>query len=146
MRYGRAIAVVLLALGAGAAVAADAVFRCEGKDGRITYSDSACPADSRSARKIDEAPAVSGGGKDSPRNAHEAGQIAESRAARLDPVQENRQLDEQIANARRECADLSRRVQYARQDLESAGPSQKATAELALRRAQDQFALYCPRR
>jgi hypothetical protein len=146
MWYGRVIAVLVLAFGAGSAVAADAVFRCEGKDGRITYSDSACPSDSRSSRKLDEAPAVSTAGKDTPRNAREAGQIAQSRTARLDPVQEDRQLDEQIANTRRECADLSRRVQYARQDLDGASPSQKATAELALRRAQDQYALNCPRR
>jgi hypothetical protein len=145
MRYGQMVAMFLLALVAGAA-SAEAVFRCEGKDGRVTYSDSACPSDSRSARKLDEAPAVSTAGKDTPRDAREAGQIAQSRTARLDPLQENRQLDEQIAVARRECAELSRRVQYARQDLEGASPSQKATAELALRRAQDQAALYCPRR
>lgn len=146
MRYTQWIAVGFLALGAGASVAADEVFRCEGKDGRVTYGDSACPTDSRSSRKLDEAPAVSVKGKDAPRNARDAGQIAQSRTARLDPLQENRQLDEQAAIARRECAELSRRVQYAKQDLDGASASQKATAELALRRAQDQFSLYCPRR
>jgi hypothetical protein len=145
MRYGRVVAIFFLALVAGAA-SAEAVFRCEGKDGRITYSDSACPTDSRSVRKLDEAPAVSTAGKDVARNARDAGQIAQSRTAKLDPVQEDRQLDEQIAVARRECNQLTRRVEYAKQDLEGASPSQKATAELALRRAQDQLALYCPRR
>jgi hypothetical protein len=146
MWYGRMVALVSLALAAGAAASADVVFRCEGKDGRITYSDSACPADSRSARKLDEPPAVSTSGKDAPRDAREAGQIAQGRPVKLDPLQESRQLDEQIANARRECAELSHQVQYARQDLDGASPSQKATAELALRRAQDQFSLYCRRR
>ena len=146
MWYGRIVALFSLALAASAAASADAVFRCEGKDGRVTYSDSACPSDSRSSRKLDEAPAVSTASKDAPRDAREAGQIAQSRGVKLAPSQENRQLDEQIATARRECADLSRRVEYARQDLDGASPSQKATAELALRRAQDQFSLYCPRR
>lgn len=146
MWYGRVVALCSLALMAGAAASADAVFRCEGKDGRVTYSDSACPSDVRSSRKLEESPAVSTAGKDAPRDAKEAGQIAQSRGARLDALQENRQLDEQIANSRRECADLSRRVQYAKQDLDGAASSQRATAELALRRAQDQYTLYCQRR
>lgn len=137
---------LVLASFAGAA-AAEGVFRCEGKDGRVTYSDSTCPSDSRAARKLDDAPPVSiSAGKDAPRNAREAGQIAQSRTTRADPSQENRQLDEQIAAARRECVDLSRRVQYAKQDLDAAVPTQRSTAELALRRAQDQYALLCPRK
>lgn len=143
----RVAAVFGLALLASA-VAAEPVFRCEGKDGRVTYSDSPCPSDARAARKLDDAPPVSTtASKDAPRDAHEAGQIAQSRTAGgLDPTQESRQLDEQIAAARRECVDLARRVQYAKQDLDAASPNQRSTAELALRRAQDQFALYCPRK
>jgi len=143
----RVALLLVLALSVGAA-AAEGVFRCEGKDGKITYSDVACPADSRAARKLDDAPPVStAAGKDAPRDAREGGQIAQSRSGgKTDPLLEDRQLDEQIAVARRECVDLSRRVQYAKQDLDAASPSQKATAELALRRAQDQHALYCPRR
>ena len=143
----RAVVVLVLALTAGAAAAAG-VFRCEGKDGKVTYSDVACPTDSRAARKLDEAPPVSTAtSKAAPRDARDGGQIAQSRdGGKADPAQENRQLDEQIAAARRDCADLSQRVQYAKQDLETAAPSQKATAELALRRAQDQHALYCARR
>lgn len=127
---------------------AQTVYRCEGKDGRVTYSDEACPAGSRSMRKLQEAPTVSTAtGKDTPRDAREAGQIAHSRApARSDPLEENRRLDEQIAATRRECTELARRVQYARQDLDAAAPAARSAAELALRRAQDQYQLYCPRR
>ncbi len=146
MQFRRLVVFLSLALAAGAAASADEVFRCEGKDGRVTYSDSACPSDSRSSRKLEETPAVSTASKDAPRNARDAGQIAQSRSAKLDALQEDRQLDEQIANTRRECADLSRRVQYAKQDLDGASASQRATAELALRRAQDQYSLYCPRK
>lgn len=123
------------------------VYRCEGKDRRVTYSDEPCPPDSRSVRKLEETPTVStAAGKDAPRNAREAGQIASSRSGRFDPIEEDRRLDEQIAATRRECAELARRVQYARQDLEAAPPSLRSSAELALRRAQDQYQLYCPRR
>lgn len=123
------------------------VYRCEGKDRRVTYSDEPCPPDSRFVRKLEETPTVStAAGKDAPRNAREAGQIASSRSGRFDPIEEDRRLDEQIAATRRECAELARRVQYARQDLEAAPPSLRSSAELALRRAQDQYQLYCPRR
>jgi hypothetical protein len=126
---------------------AETVFRCEAKDGRVTYSDAPCPSDSRASRKLDETPPVSTTtNKEAPRSAREAGQIAQSKAGAADPLQENRQLDEQIAATRRECVDLSRRVQYAKQDLDAAIPSQRSTAELALRRAQDEFALTCPRK
>ena len=131
----------------GSAMGAETVFRCEAKDGRVTYSDAPCPSDSRASRKLDETPTVSTvAGKEAPRSAREAGQIAQSRTGAVDPLQESRQLDEQIAATRRECDDLSRRVQYAKQDLDAAIPSQRSTAELALRRAQDEFALTCPRK
>jgi len=140
-------ALVLGLLLAGSATAQD-VFRCDGKDGKVTYGDAPCPAGSRATRRLEDAPPVStASGKGAPRNAREAGQIAQSpERSRFDPIQENRRLDEQIAATRRECVDLSRRVQYAKQDLDAAVPSQRATAELALRRAQDQYQLYCPRR
>jgi Domain of unknown function (DUF4124) len=130
----------------GSATAADTVFRCEDNAGRITYSNAACPSGSRSVRKLDDAPPVSiPAGQEAARDAHEAGQIAQSRrSTKLDPMQESRQLDEQIAATRRECNDLARRVRYAKQDLDGASPSQRSTAELALRRTQDEYALYCP--
>jgi Domain of unknown function (DUF4124) len=130
----------------GNAAAAEAVFRCEGKDGRVTYSDAACPSDSRAARKLEDAPPVTTTkSKTAPRDAREAGQIAQSRNGKVDATQESRQLEEQIDATRRDCFELSRRVEYARRDFEGATPSLRSTAELALRRAQDQHALLCPR-
>jgi hypothetical protein len=133
----------------GNAVAGESVFRCEGKDGRVTYSDVACPTDTKAARKLDDAPPVvstgTGKGKAIPRDAKEAGQIAQSPTAN-ESAQDIRQLDEQIDATRRECSELSRRVEYARRDMEGATPNMRSTAELALRRAQDQYALLCQRR
>ena len=142
----RMVAMISLALFAGAASAE--VFRCEGKDGKVTYSDAACPGDSRASRKLDDAPPVSATNpKSAGRSARDAGQIAQSKTpGKTDPSVENRQLEEQIDSTRRECGELERRVQYAKNDLDGATPSQRSTAELALRRAQDQHALYCQRR
>ena len=91
----------------GSAAGAETVFRCEAKDGRVTYGDAPCPSDSRASRKLDETPTVSTAtGKEAPRSAREAGQIAQSKTGAADALQESRQLDEQIAATRRECADL----------------------------------------
>src|SRR5262245_6209674 len=134
------VATVLGLVFLGNAVAAESVFRCEGKDGRVTYSDAACPTDSKVARKLDDAPPVvstdSGKSKTPARAAKEAGQIAQSPGSK-DAAQDVRQLDEQIDATRRECSELSRRVEYARRDMEGATPNMRSTAELALRRAQD---------
>ncbi len=156
MRSTRVLAPVLgvlaFVLAAAPAAAADqTVFRCESKEGRVTYSDEPCPSGSRAARKLDESPpVVIPAGKDTPRSARDVGQIVQSRTVsnsrRSDPYQENRVLDEQIAGQRRECAELARRVQYARQDVDAAVTGNRSSAELALRRAQDQFQLFCPRR
>ena len=148
MSRTQVVAMLVLALSAASAAAAETVFRCEGKDGRITYSDTTCPSDSRAMRKLDDAPPVSiAVSKEGARDARDAGQIAQSKSSgKADPMQESRQLDEQIAATRRECVELGRRVQYAKQDLEGAIPAQRSTAELALRRTQDEYALYCPRK
>jgi hypothetical protein len=150
MSYVRVATVLGLVL-LGNAVSAEAVYRCEGKDGRVTYSDAACPTDSKVARKLDDAPPVvstdtsKGKGKAAPRDAKEAGQIAQSPGAK-DAAQDARQLDEQIDASRRECSELSRRVEYARRDLEGASPNMRSTSELALRRAQDEYSLLCQRK
>jgi hypothetical protein len=124
------------------------VFRCEGKDGRITYSDEPCPSSSRSVRKVDDAPPLAiPSAKDAPRNAREAGAIGQRKnTARFDSYVEDRRLEEQIAAQKRACDDLSRRLSYARRDLDAAVASQRASAELALRRIQDEHQLHCARR
>ena len=83
-----------------------------------------------------------------PKAAAEAGRIAAGGriAASASPEQQIQQIDEQYARQRRECADLSRRVDYARGDLDAASASQRASAELSLRRLQEQFKAQCPRR
>lgn len=84
----------------------------------------------------------------SPKAAADAGRIAAGGriAASATPEQQMQQLDEQYARQQRECADLARRIDYARGDLDAASASQRASAELSLRRLQEQFKAQCPRR
>ena len=127
----------------------NSVFRCEGKDGRITYSDAPCPTTSRSVRKVEDGPTLAvppAKEAKEARNARDAGAIAQGRPARFDPYMEGRRLDEQIETQKRECEELGRRLNYANRDLEIATGSQRASAELALRRAQDQYKAQCVRR
>jgi hypothetical protein len=52
------LAAVFAAALAAAAVQAQEVQRCEGADGRVTYSNAACPAGSRPVRSVNTSPPV----------------------------------------------------------------------------------------
>jgi len=99
-----------------------------GKDGKVTYSDVACPTEQSAARKLDEAPPVSTAtSKAAPRDARDGGQIAQSRDGGK-PIRrrENRQARRNRSRRAPRAAPICRRrVQYAKQDLETAAPSQK---------------------
>jgi len=59
LRLRPLVITLLLALAAGSASAADtAIQRCEGTDGRITYSNGTCPSGTRQQRTIEVAPAL----------------------------------------------------------------------------------------
>lgn len=184
-------AVVLLAT----ASPAEAVNRCEGRDGRITYTDEPCPANARNARRVDDSPpvqvreasraapaaeaskdaakdgtkdATKDSAKDAPRDAAAtaeptkgaardavsakagsavivSGSVQAGRiAASANPEQEIQRLDELRVRQQRQCAELRRRIDYARSDLNTAG-SDRASAELALRRLQEEARTVCPR-
>jgi hypothetical protein len=172
----RAIAtsgVALFVLLAGADGAA-AINRCEGKDGRVTYTDEPCPATARSVRKVDDSPPVvsretpSGrpadakegqaeakgtGAKSAPQFSAEAAksaaplQVQPGRiTASTSPEQEIQRLDELRERQRRQCAEASRRVDYALKDLEAATGPDRASAELVVRRVQEEARAVCPPR
>lgn len=161
---------------------AQAVNRCEDRNGRVTYTDEPCPAGARSARRVDDSAPVQvregtgravGEVKDdatepkadsakadpgksgTPRTgadkgAQAAGTVAgELRSGRIvassTPEQEIQRLDELRARQRRQCAELTRKVDYARADLQAASGGDRASAELALRRLQEEALQVCPR-
>lgn len=169
------IAVLVVAL--AGVDAADAINRCEGRDGRVTYTDEPCPATVRSARKVDDSPPVqartaplreateSKDAKDSKAEPKEAegkggaatgGEVAKGvampalQAGRIttssSPEQEMQRLDELRERQRRQCAEATRRVDYATKDLQAAVGADRASAELALRRAQEEARGVCPPR
>ncbi len=161
------------------APAAEAINRCEGRDGRVTYTDEPCPATARSTRRVDDSPPVQvreaaikdakadarTDPKDSkeaanapardPQNAKDAKDSKDAASGRLlpgrivastNPEQEMQRLDEQRARQQRQCADLTRRIDYARRDLTGSIGGDRASAELALRRLQEEAKLVCPAR
>jgi hypothetical protein len=169
------IAVLVVAL--AGVDAADAINRCEGRDGRVTYTDEPCPATVRSARKVDDSPPVqartaplreateSKDAKDTkaePKEAEGKGGVAGGgeaakgvampalQAGRIttssSPEQEMQRLDELRERQRRQCAEATRRVDYATKDLQAAVGADRASAELALRRAQEEARGVCPPR
>jgi hypothetical protein len=153
---------------------ASAVNRCEGRDGRVTYTDEPCPATARSARRVDDSPPVqvrdapartapdaepskdakASEGKGPPRDTGEAGKATAATVqlqpgrivATGSPEQEMQRLDELRARQQRQCEEISRRVDYARNDLQSAIGPDRASAELALRRLEEEARMVCPRR
>jgi len=178
-RVGMPALALAMLLGADAAAA---INRCEGRDGRVTYTDEPCPTTVRSARKVDDSPPVQS--RDAPvrvnRDAKESKDAAEAKsearpepreaetksgpvagieaakappalqpgriAASANPEQEIQRLDELRDRQRRQCEEASRRVDYASKDLAAAVGADRASAELALRRAQEDARAVCPPR
>lgn len=172
-----ATVIAVLVVGLAGADVAGAINRCEGRDGRITYTDEPCPATVRSARKVDDSPPVQArnapvreaaeskdakDGKAEPKESEGKGGVAAgSEAAKgmampalqagrvttsSSPEQEMQRLDEQRERQRRQCAEATRRVDYATKDLQAAVGADRASAELALRRAQEEARGVCPPR
>jgi uncharacterized protein DUF4124 len=130
---------MLLLLGAGVATLCGAapINRCEFSDGRIIYSDEPCPAGAQRTRTVDEKPAV----EVIKAPVNQRGQSAQSSGSVRRSETESEPGDpEAVANLRKlklaECDDLVRRIEYAQHDLNAASESERASAELSLRRLQ----------
>lgn len=176
--------------------------RCEGRDGHVTYTNEACPPNTRLARRIDTTPAIvtqeprsakpaeSAAARDEARTAASASRDAKedredgkaakeapteraaaaketppektaapppppriesggriqpaAPAASANPEQEIQRLDELRLRQERQCADLNRRIQFARADLATATGSDRASMELQLRRLEEDARAICP--
>jgi hypothetical protein len=178
------VGAALVALLMLATAPADAINRCEGRDGRVTYTDEPCPTTARNTRRVDDSPPVqvreaaarearadakaetkaetkSEPKPDTKADAGKDGAVKDAKDARdagsgrlqpgrivasTNPEQEMQRLDEQRARQQRQCADLNRRIDYARRDLQGSIGGDRASAELALRRLQEEAKLACPAR
>jgi hypothetical protein len=188
-------AALLMALGLLLATPASAqVYRCEGADGRVTYTNEPCPSTARRTRTVDDSPPVQAQrdrpGEKPAAKADESAAKAESepkaepakadvakaeaakpdakaeppkdaaKAARasasgatasqlrtannLSPAQQMEQLDLERARQRRACDQLDRQLAFARRDVDAATGGQRASAELQLRRLQEDYLVQCP--
>jgi hypothetical protein len=141
-----ACAALLTALTGNAA----AIVRCESADGKVTYSNNECPPNTRQVRKIEESPpvVVHDGKTNASRDAEAkpAQRIEKARPRTTDPAREDQQLTAQIAAQQRECETRERQLQHLQGDLAAASPASRSSAELALRRAQDEYQALCPKK
>jgi hypothetical protein len=189
-----------------ASTASAQVVRCEGADGRITYTNEPCPSTARRTRTIDDSPPVQAQRADRPADKAavaktdeapakpDGGEVAKSEPAKpeaakdtakdaakdvskdaskdtakdakpalanaaiatpsqirtatapsdLTPAQQMEQLDLERARQQRACTQLERRLSFARSDVDAASGGQRASAELQLRRLQEDFRAQCP--
>lgn len=123
--------------GVGTLCAAAPINRCEFSDGRIIYSDEPCPAGAQRTRTVDEKPAV----EVIKAPVTQRGQSAQSSGSvRRTEASGDNTDPEAVSDLRKmklaECDDLVRRIEYAQHDLNSAAESERASAELSLRRLQ----------
>ena len=137
---------MVLVLGASFSVLSRAapISRCEYADGRIVYSDEACPDGSQRTRTVNEKPAVEvmKSREDRAQSAKSSGTVqrsGEPEASNNGPEAASELRKMRLA----ECDDLVRRVEYAQHDLSAASESERASAELSLRRLQAEHESKC---
>ncbi len=137
---------LLFTVAAAATADEPTIYRCESARGVVTYSDTPCPAGTRSARTVEREPTLSTAAPaDQAPASASSGKIAPVQR-KFDPYLENQRLNEQIAQQRRACAELERQIAFHRRDLAAAAPGRAASVELELRRVQEDFQLHCDKR
>jgi hypothetical protein len=133
---------------AGAAMA-QSVQRCESPEGKVTYSNSPCPAGTESKRKIepDAGP--------SPADQKAARERAQQHSRELDKLERQRQKDDDNAARERataearqrkqdaECRKLEARVRAAKDEFDNATLQRRQQADRKLRLAEQQANAAC---
>jgi hypothetical protein len=132
-----------------AAASAQPIQRCEGPDGRVTYSNTNCPGGTRAVREVDTSPAVTGSEQKAARDraqrdAKALGEIERSRTA--EEKAQQRLLDK--AHARnQQCDKLRLRAELAHDDLDAEKVSSKRPPlQKKYERAKKEYEATCPKR
>jgi hypothetical protein len=128
---------------------AQTVQRCEAPDGKVTYSNTNCPAGTEPVRKVEADPGPT------PAEQKAARERAQQRSRELDKLEKQRQNEEAkaaraqaAADARQakvdsECRRQEARVRAARQELDSATLQRRQQADRKLRLAEADAAAAC---
>jgi hypothetical protein len=139
----------VVALVAGVAMLAVAgttradVVRCEDAKSHITYSNGTCPEGTVKERPVSARSAVEVTGSGAGASAE---QIGVQRSATATAANSATEAPREEARARvAYCDDLVRRIGFRQQDLLSTAGNERASAELALRRLQDEHQSNCER-
>lgn len=96
--------------------AAETVHRCEGPDGKVTYSNTQCPAGTSPTRKVDTAPPVS---VDEQKAAKERAKQDAQAAKQIDKKEEKQRLDDK-AKADKDAADRKKAETRSRESCDKA--------------------------
>jgi hypothetical protein len=154
------VAIVGVAIGAAVAGAASAqaasVQRCEGKDGRVTYSNTQCPEGTVPVRKVNTDPSISVEARQAAqdqakKDATAAKQLDKDRAQQ--EARDRKQADERAkadAKAREKCERARRDLEQARATRAELGSraakvEQMQKADLAIGRHEADVAKECAR-
>ena len=128
---------------------AQPIQRCEGPDGRVTYSNGACPSGTRAVREVDTSPAVS------PADQKAARDRAQRDAKSMNDIERARTADEKAqqrlldkAKAKDEqCNKLRLRAELARDELDAEKLSdRRPPLQRKYERAQKEYTATCPKR
>jgi Domain of unknown function (DUF4124) len=144
---------LLLVAGVAGSVAmvvqAQAIQRCEGADGRVTYSNSACPSGTRLVREVDTSPAVSPGEqKAAPDRARrDAKALNDLESTRTTEEKAQQRLLEKARAKDEQCTRLRLRAELARDQLDAEKVSnRRPPLQGKYERAQKEYTATCPKR
>lgn len=148
MKRGAGAFVIVTACLAGAA-GAQTVHRCEGADGKVTYSNTACPPGTQAVRNIEPAPPPpaidqKAARERTQRYAREVERLESERRKQEEQAQRQRAAAQEKARRKQaECRRLQARVEDARAAFEKATLAKRQEADRRLRRAQAQYDAAC---
>lgn len=139
-----------------AAVPAQSIQRCEAKDGRVTYSNTACPEGTVPVRKVNTEPPIS---VDDRKGAQERARKEGAAAKKLEEEQaqqqarDRKQADERAkadARAKERCENAQRELERARAsrgelNARPSAPEKIEKAEAEIRRRESDVARECNR-